>query len=266
MDRGRGRGARGRARGGQAASGPPGQVGRPGPQPAAPPQGAWGGRPGIAPQGPPAPQGGMPSAWASRAPAPQQQAPQVSWSIRPQAELTIVRTNLLFKCLVFYELFDFQQPPMGRGSRLGGGDDRVTPGVTHQGAVAQGDDPGVAALRGGPDGGVRGRTNRNEIINTRPTDLKTKKGEDGVTIKLKANYFQLLSATKWGLNQYRVDFNIPIDDTRTRKKLVAIGIRPFNVTGYLFDGTVLYTPNRLHPDPCDFVVQDENSKTTNIHD
>jgi len=114
--------------------------------------------------------------------------------------------------------------------------------------------------RGGPSGaGVRGRTNRNEIINTRPAHVVTKKGTDGVPIRLKANYFQLLSATQWGLNQYRVDFSVDLDDTKTRKRLVGIGIRQFNLTGYLFDGTVLYTPNRLHPDPCEFVVQNETT-------
>lgn len=121
-------------------------------------------------------------------------------------------------------------------------------------------DTGNNGSRGGGNGaGVRGRTNRNEIINTRPAHVVTKKGTDGVPIKLKANYFQLLSAKQWGLNQYRVDFSATIDDTRTRKKLVAIGIRQFNLTGYLFDGTVMYTPNRLHPDPCEFVVANEAS-------
>lgn len=121
----------------------------------------------------------------------------------------------------------------------------------------EGDGAGNGNRGGGSE--VHGRTNRNEIINTRPAHVVSKKGTDGVSIKLKANYFQLLSATRWGLNQYRVDFSTVVDDTRIRKKLVAIGIRQFNLSGYLFDGTVLYTPNRLQPDPCEFVVQNEAS-------
>ncbi|CAG9764078.1 unnamed protein product [Ceutorhynchus assimilis] len=238
--RGKGRGNRGRARGNlpQQDVPAPGQA-RP-PQ-GAPPQGARGGRPvGPTPQGP-ATQPGPPGAWGARAqgPPPQQQA---GWAARPLAP----------------EISHPASVTLGRGSRQGGPEARESIDETIK--VQQGGDADNGQTRGGGNGGVRGRTNRNEIINTRPDTCKSKKGSDGTVIRLKANYFQLISATKWGLNQYRVDFNPPIDDTRARKKLVANGIRPFNVTGYLFDGTVLYTPNRLHPEPCEFVSQDETTQ------
>ncbi|CAG9764076.1 unnamed protein product [Ceutorhynchus assimilis] len=238
--RGKGRGNRGRARGNVPQ---PQDVTAPGQArpPQGAPQGARGGRPaGPTPQGPPT-QPGPPGAWGARAQGPPPQQQQAGWAARPLAP-------------------EIPQPAsvtLGRGSRQGGSEARQITDETMQ--VQQGGDADNGQTRGG-NGGVRGRTNRNEIINTKPDTCKTKKGSDGTVIRLKANYFQLISATKWGLNQYRVDFNPPIDDTRARKKLVANGIRPFHVTGYLFDGSVLYTPNRLHPEPCEFVSLDETTQ------
>lgn len=238
--RGRGR-SRGRARGApqQGSS-----ESRPGQASGAPPPAAWGARPG-APQGPPAHQGQAPSAWGGRAQAPQQPpAPQGQWAARPPAPEAVLQTTV------------------GRGSRQGGGDDRgVITGDVQQ--IVQGGDAGLQDRRGGGNGGVRGRTNRNEVINTKPANCQTKKGADGKPIKLRANYFQLLHATKWGLNQYRVDFAPEVDDTRERKKLMYTGMKNHNVSGYLFDGTVLFTPTRLHPEPLEFVVANEGGE--NIH-
>ncbi|XP_050295935.1 piwi-like protein Siwi [Anthonomus grandis grandis] len=245
--------AHGRARGTPVPGGQQQGAARPGGQSQqGPPQGgAWGNRAGGPPpqQGPSSQQGppqfqGLPSAWSgggrARQQPPSQQkqpTPPVSWGARPPAPEVPTQT-------------------VGRGSRQGGGDDRAVTGDVQQ--VVQGGDQGnLANKRGGGGNGVRGRQDRNQIINTKPQHIQTKKGVDGTSILVKANYFPLISATKWGLNQYRVDFNPNIEDTRTRKKLVAIGIRPFRVTGYLFDGTVLCTPNRLHPDPCEFTVKDE---------
>lgn len=36
------------------------------------------------------------------------------------------------------------------------------------------------------------------------------------------------------------------------------------VNGYLFDGTVMYTPARLHPDPLEKVVQSEGGQNIRI--
>lgn len=81
-------------------------------------------------------------------------------------------------------------------------------------------------------------------------------GSSGRTIPLLCNYFQLLQAGKWGLNQYRVDFNPDIDHTGQRKGMMRTAMQSV-LKGYLFDGTVMYTPTRLLPDPMEKVVQTE---------
>nr|CAH7761897.1 unnamed protein product [Callosobruchus chinensis] len=89
-------------------------------------------------------------------------------------------------------------------------------------------------------------------------------GNSGNPIQLTANYFSLLQAGKWGLNQYRVDFNPAVDETRDRKRLLREALQDVNISGYLFDGTNMYTPQRLHPDPLDKFVQnnEENIRVT----
>lgn len=80
---------------------------------------------------------------------------------------------------------------------------------------------------------------------------------------LRANFFELKSAAKWTLNVYHVDFNPPVEDTRIRKKLVYTGMQQTKASGYLFDGTVIYTPAHLTPtpaDPLEFVVNNDISK------
>ncbi|CAH2005609.1 unnamed protein product [Acanthoscelides obtectus] len=224
--RGRGR-ARGRARGGQ--QGGPGapQAPRPGPQQSQPPQ-----------QQAPGPQ----QPW-SRPPMPQQGLSQQQQWVRPP----------------------MQAPPTssaGRGSRLGGGDasDVVPPQMT-AGAVsgqAEGADPQARGNRGGVRG--RGGAFRSEIIRTKPSNMQSKQGTSGSSIQLTANYFALLQAGKWGLNQYQVDFNPPVDLTRDRKKLLRDALQDVGINGYLFDGTNMYTPQRLHPDPLDKFVEHNEEK------
>ncbi|CAG9813111.1 unnamed protein product [Phaedon cochleariae] len=232
--RGRSR-ARGRARAGQPLTGPPGP--RPGPPMA----------PGAVPpqQQAPGPQG----PWARPA-VPQQQAPQpqppAHW-VRPQMPTPAVSA--------------------GRGSRLGGGDAPEGAPVAEQVGGLHGAGEGALAQdrgRGGGNGGVRGRTIRHEIMHTRPPNFN-KQGSSGTPIQLIANYFTLLQAGKWGLNQYRVDFNPDIDHTGRRKGMfrnLMQGVQ--GVTGYLFDGTVMYTPQRLNPDPLERVVETEAGEQVRI--
>ncbi|XP_030750694.1 piwi-like protein Siwi [Sitophilus oryzae] len=239
--RGRGR-ARGRARGAPQQQ----QQGQGGPRPGPPQQqpGAW----GAARFGPPSQ--APPGAWGGRAPPPSQQPPaaaQSTWGVRPPPPETL------------------PQQSVGRGSRLGGGDERhVSSESSHGGRVAQGGDTGVEEKRGGGNGNVRGRTDRNEVINTRPTTCKTKKGTDGTTIKLKANYFPLINTASWGLNQYRVDFVPETDDTREKRALVRRAFANILITGYIFDGTNLYTPSKLHPDPLELVSANDKEEQYRI--
>lgn len=61
-----------------------------------------------------------------------------------------------------------------------------------------------------------------------------------------ANYFRLNHQTTWCLYQYRVDFMPEEDRTFVRKAL----LKDHSATlgGYLFDGTILYSAQRLYPD------------------
>nr|XP_050862637.1 piwi-like protein Siwi isoform X3 [Vespula vulgaris]XP_050862638.1 piwi-like protein Siwi isoform X3 [Vespula vulgaris] len=81
------------------------------------------------------------------------------------------------------------------------------------------------------------------MLVTRPQNLPTKKGSFGTQIKLRANYFRLLSTTNWTLYQYRVDFAPEEDRTATRKSLLKH--HKEKLGAYIFDGTVLYTSHRL---------------------
>lgn len=60
---------------------------------------------------------------------------------------------------------------------------------------------------------------------------------------LKSNYFKLLKATDWAINQYHVDFAPEEDRTAVRKGLLKLHAK--NIGAYIFDGTVLYTTRRL---------------------
>lgn len=63
----------------------------------------------------------------------------------------------------------------------------------------------------------------------------------------------------WNVFQYRVDFAPEEDRTFQRKRLVREATKDI-LAGYLFDGTVLYTPNRLHPDPLELFAENNEVK------
>lgn len=73
-----------------------------------------------------------------------------------------------------------------------------------------------------------------------------------------------MQAGKWGLNQYRVDFNPEIDHTGQKKALLRTGLQNVQILGYLFDGTVLYTTSRIQPDPLEVFVQTTNGENVRI--
>lgn len=76
--------------------------------------------------------------------------------------------------------------------------------------------------------------------------------------KLRANYFELISTGKWCLYQYRVDFSPEDDNTGRKKRLMRDGMRNVIPGGYLFDGSLMFTPVRLQNDPLEVVVQGES--------
>ncbi|KNE87170.1 hypothetical protein PSTG_19451, partial [Puccinia striiformis f. sp. tritici PST-78] len=62
-------------------------------------------------------------------------------------------------------------------------------------------------------------------------------------MRFMANYFQINTVPDWVLHQYRVDISPEEDHTSTRRYLLRT--HKDKLGGYLFDGTVLYTAERL---------------------
>lgn len=223
---GRGRGGPPPRPGGSAWGGPP-QAGGP------PQQGAWGRGPQA--QAPPPQEG---SAWGPpklvqqqhgiRAPAPQGQQPTQAG---------------------------------GRAMTRGGGDAKP-PGQHTAEQVG-------LHREGGQGQGVSQSTSRGaaragrslpfeDIIRTRPAHANSKKGTGGRNVTLKANYLQLTTTNKiFMLYQYRVDMAPEVDQTYHRKDYVRDAVREI-LTGYVFDGTVLYTQKKIHPDPLVKTVHGKN--------
>lgn len=284
--RGRGRAKRGRGQEG-ANRGQP----RPGsgaPQQGQAPQGAWSQQ---RQQGPPPQQGAWGQQQQQRAPPPQQQGAwgqqqqqrgpppqqQGGWGKQPQQGGPPPQPQGAWgkqqggapqQQGAWGQQSQPQQPHLGRGSRQGGDVETSRPIVEQQNVVRGGGDAGLRdpskTERGGGNGGVRGRSNRNEIIHTKPASVTSKQGASGRPIKLYANYFELITHPDWCLYQFRVDFNPAVDETRIRKKLVYTALKDKKVGGYLFDGTCLYTPIKLHPDPMEVFAKDDNDQHIQI--
>lgn len=68
-------------------------------------------------------------------------------------------------------------------------------------------------------------------------------GKTGQAIDLQTNYFKLLSAPDWGLYQYRIDFSPEEERNIVKKGLLRV--HKDKIGAYVFDGTILYTSNRL---------------------
>ncbi|XP_076274929.1 piwi-like protein Siwi [Rhynchophorus ferrugineus] len=200
-----------------------------------------------------APQG----AWGTRGASQQHQAPQGQWGPKVQQSQS-------------------QPPPQASGQQSQWGARGPPDSLPQQSA---GRDPGTICVeeqqqaltaqvrqtggtgdekRGGGRG-VKGRTNRKGIVDSKPKHYATKQGSDGEKILLKANIFPPLSATKWGLNQYRVDFKPELNNTKTRQVLVRRAFVNKLSSGILFDGAALYTPTKLQPDPMELAVADDNN-------
>lgn len=142
-----------------------------------------------------------------------------------------------------------QTPPtqdVSRSSQRGG-----------RGDVVQGQIPGNVGGAGEPAatlgrGALRGRRIIVPEIQSRPSNLITKKGTTGTPVMLQANYFKLLTTTDWCLYQYRVDFAPEEDRTVVRKGMLRQ--HKESIGAYVFDGTVMYTSRRL-PDEMEFWSQ-----------
>lgn len=105
-------------------------------------------------------------------------------------------------------------------------------------------------------GGMRGRRQLApvEIPRTRPTHVVSKLGLSGEKVKLQANYFCLETRADWVVYQYRVDFNVEEDRTVVKKAWLREHKEKLG-NKYLFDGSVMFTSNRITQDnqPLNFV-------------
>nr|CAD7199655.1 unnamed protein product [Timema douglasi] len=72
-------------------------------------------------------------------------------------------------------------------------------------------------------------------------------GTSGQSVRLSANYFEVLHHTDWCLYQYRVDFAPEEDRTGIRKAMLRDHKKV--IGGFIFDGTMMFTSHRLNPDP-----------------
>lgn len=96
------------------------------------------------------------------------------------------------------------------------------------------------------------------MIRTRPEhDKFVKQGSSGRKIELQANYLALNTTNQiFLLYQYRVDFKPEVDLTPLRKRYLGKAVRE-HLSGYIFDGTVLYTQKKINPDPMEVTVEGE---------
>ncbi|PSN42981.1 hypothetical protein C0J52_13213 [Blattella germanica] len=93
----------------------------------------------------------------------------------------------------------------------------------------------------------RQKESHEPMLFTKPKEMPTKKGDTGQRIRLNANYFKLPTVTNWCLNQYRVDFQ-PQEDRNAVKSSILKEHKHELDGGYIFDGTVLYTPYKYQRD------------------
>ncbi|XP_039277685.1 piwi-like protein Siwi [Nilaparvata lugens] len=142
----------------------------------------------------------------------------------------------------------------GRQQASGGGDEltsamrglAVKQEVTPAGPSGSGDTIGRGALRGT-------RTiERPTFIRTKPDSCANKQGVTGQKVVCTANYFAIETKADWHLYQYRVDFNPEEDRTMVKRALLS-NHRAQLGGGFVFDGTMLFTHQRLAPDPMELV-------------
>lgn len=135
------------------------------------------------------------------------------------------------------------------------------PGAVSRGGNGNGNGASAPVGRGSMRGNrAIGDVPSRQIV-TRPANLQTKHGKiiDG-GLKLLVNYFKIQTVPDWVLHQYRVDIAPEEDRTQVRKFLLRTHREKLG--GHLFDGTVLFTGNRLTAQPGESVTltsKDERS-------
>ncbi|XP_077286182.1 piwi like RNA-mediated gene silencing protein aubergine [Arctopsyche grandis] len=130
----------------------------------------------------------------------------------------------------------------GRAAPRSGGVDRAMSGLSV--ASTSSGDPLALTGRGGTRSG---RYLESACLRTRPERFDIKTGVQGTPVNLVTNYFKLMTRPNWTLYQYRVDISPEEDRTAVRKSLLRDHRKTLG--GYIFDGTVMYTPYKLNADP-----------------
>lgn len=77
--------------------------------------------------------------------------------------------------------------------------------------------------------------------------MVTKQGTDGKQIKLLSNYFRLVTKPQWRIVHYHVEFAPEIEIVRVRCGVLSQHAESFG-TGYLFDGSQLFTTKKFDKD------------------
>ncbi len=82
-------------------------------------------------------------------------------------------------------------------------------------------------------------------LETRPSNISVTRGDAGVPVQLRTNYFRLIQMPKFdGFYQYAVSFNPPIESRKLRFMLLKDHAEMLGSVR-AFDGMILYLPMRL---------------------
>lgn len=101
---------------------------------------------------------------------------------------------------------------------------------------------------------MRGRRMLPEIVRTRADMSLSKKGTSGIPCVLQTNYFRVLRKEDERIFQYRVDFEPTVESSKQMSGLI-FNLKP-TIGGYLFDGTQIFTRNKLCSDEIEFNTKD----------
>lgn len=100
------------------------------------------------------------------------------------------------------------------------------------------------------------------MVHTRPEDVQTKCGTQGQPIALQTNYFRLLTTPTWRIFQYHVSFEPEVELRRIRQGILS-NHRSL-LGGYLYDGTKLFSINKMRDDITVLKTQSKNGEEYNI--
>lgn len=89
-------------------------------------------------------------------------------------------------------------------------------------------------------------------------------GSNGQKINLSANYFNLIHAAQWSLYQYHVVMEPQDDRTKEKKGMFSTAVKDI-VSGFIFDGTTMYSPVRLPQKETEVFAKDDAEVVTKIN-